>query len=167
MHLLLSRFASRVTARSRLLVGLLAAASLLVFVAPASAASLTTTVSPHQITIGHRFTLTVKGISDPDPTGEGQLQAVQVWSQKASTRCASTSSLENARSYSSRRLRTYVNPGAFNFVSHVRTNVLGTRRICAYLDTGPNTSPVLTAGTTYKVVLPLCTRTRRTHCRRR
>ena len=80
---------------------------------------------------------------------------------------ASESSLENARSYSSRRLRTYVNPGAFNFVSHVRTNVLGTRRICAYLDTGPNTSPVLTAGTTYKVVLPLCTRTRRTHCRRR
>ena len=133
MHLLLSRFASRVTARSRLLVGLLAAASLLVFVAPASAASLTTTVSPHQITIGHRFTLTVKGISDPDPTGEGQLQAVQVWSQKASTQCAATSSLESARSYSSTRLRTYVTPGVFLFTRHVTVRILGARRICAYL----------------------------------
>jgi hypothetical protein len=166
MHRLPSGFVTHIAARSRLLVGLLAATSLLVFVAPASAASLSTTVSPRQITIGHRFTLTIKGISDPDPTGAGQRQAVQVWSQKASTRCAATSSLENARSYSSVRLRTYVNPGAFNFVKHVRTRVLGTRRICAYLDTGPNTSPVLTAGTTYKVVLPLCTRTRRHNCRR-
>ncbi len=141
-------------------VGLLATVALLVFAVPASASSLFVTVTPTIVRINHQYTLKVRGSSD------GPRQAVQVWSQEASTRCAATSSLENARRYSSTRLRTYVSPGPFLFTQHVNARALGPRRICAYLDNGPNTSPQLTAGATYVVKLPKCTRFRRTNCSR-
>jgi hypothetical protein len=146
--------------RNRPLVALLAIVGLLVFAVPASASSLFVSVTPSVVRINNQYTLKVRGSSD------GPRQAVQVWSQKASTRCAATSSLENARSYSSRRLRTYVNPGPFLFTRHVTVRILGARRICAYLDNGPNTAPQLTAGATYVVKLPKCTRFRRHNCSR-
>jgi hypothetical protein len=152
-----SGFASGVSARSRLLAGLLAAVGLLVFAGPASASSLSVNVSPSIVKLGNRYTLTIRGSSD------GPQQAVQVWSQKASTQCAPTSSQEFARRNATKRLRQYVPPGPFLFVKHVRANRLGARRICAYLDNGPNSPPQLTAGTTYKI-LPPCTRFRRRHC---
>jgi hypothetical protein len=160
MHSQPSRSILDLSLRSRLLVGLLAAMGLLVFVAGASASSLSATVTPSTITVGKKFTLKVKGSSD------GPRQAVQVFSQKASTSCAATSSLEFFRSYSSTRFRTYINPGPFSFTQHVTTSTVGNRRICAYLDKGPRTTPQLTAGAKYKVVLPRCTRTRRHNCTR-
>ena len=160
MHSALFRTPSGRSHRSRPLVGLLAIVGLLVFAVPASASSLFVTVTPTVVRINHQYTLKVRGSSD------GPRQAVQVWSQKASTRCAATSSLENARSYSSTRLRTYVNPGPFLFTRHVNARALGPRRICAYLDNGPNTSPQLTAGASYVVKLPRCTRFRRHNCSR-
>jgi hypothetical protein len=159
--------------RRRPLVGLLVTAGLLVFAVPASASSLFVSVTPTTVRINHQFTLTIRGSSDvpapcsSDPTSPlPRCHAVQVWSQKASTRCAATSALENARSYSSTRLRTYVRPGPFLFTRHVTARALGYRRICAYLDNGPNTSPQLKAGARYVVRLPRCTRFRRTHCSR-
>jgi hypothetical protein len=139
---------------------LLTTVGVLAFAVPASASSLFVTVTPTVVRINHQFTLKVRGTSD------GPHQAVQVWSQKASTRCAATSSLENARTYSSTRLRTYVSPGPFLFTSHVNARALGGRRICAYLDNGPNTAPQLTAGARYVVKLPRCTRFRRHNCSR-
>lgn len=155
-----SRSSSDRSHRRRLLVGLLTTVGVLAFAVPASASSLFATVTPTVVRINHQFTLKVRGTSD------GPHQAVQVWSQKASTRCAATSSLENARTYSSTRLRTYVSPGPFLFISQVNARALGGRRICAYLDNGPNTAPQLTAGATYVVKLPKCTRFRRHNCSR-
>jgi hypothetical protein len=160
MHSQPSRSTSGRSRRTRLLVGLLTTVGVLAFAVPASASSLFVTVTPTVVRINHQYTLKVRGTSD------GPRQAVQVWSQKASTRCAATSSLENARTYSSTRLRTYVSPGPFLFTSHVNARALGARRICAYLDNGPNTSPQLTAGATYVVKLPKCTRFRRHNCSR-
>jgi len=161
-----SRSASGRSHRNRLLVGLLTTVGLLAFAVPASASSLSVTVTPTVVRLNHQFTLKVRGSSDGPLTPDGSRQAVQVWSQKASTRCAATSALENARSYSSTRLRTYVNPGPFSFTSHVTARALGGRRICAYLDYGPNTSPQLRAGASYVVKLRKCTRTIRTKCSR-
>ena len=160
MHSQPSRPASGRSHRTRPLVGLLATVGLLVFAVPASASSLFVSVTPTIVRINHQYTLKVRGTSD------GPRQAVQVWSQKASTRCAATSSLESARTYSSTRLRTYVSPGPFLFIQHVNARALGPRRICAYLDNGPRTAPQLTAGATYVVKLPKCTRFRRTNCSR-
>jgi hypothetical protein len=166
MHFQPSRPTSDRSHRSRLLVGLLTTVGVLAFAVPASASSLSAIVTPTIVRINHQFTLKVRGTSDGPLTPDGSRQAVQVWSQKASTRCAATSALENARSYSSTRLRTYVNPGPFSFTSHVNARALGGRRICAYLDYGPNTSPQLRAGASYTVKLPRCTRFRRHNCSR-
>ena len=160
MHSQPSRYSAGRSHRRRPLIGLLVTVGLLVFAVPASASSLFVSVTPTTVRINHQFTLTIRGSSD------GPRQAVQVWSQKASTQCAATSSLENARSYSSTRLRTYINPGPFLFTRHVTARALGYRRICAYLDNGPNTSPQLKAGARYVVRLPRCTRFRRTNCSR-
>ena len=160
MHSISFRSPSGRSHRSRLLVGLLATTGLLVSTASASASSLLVTVTPTTVRINHQYTLKVKGSSD------GPRQRVRVYSQRTWTRCASTSAQEVARSYSSLRLGTFVNPGPFQFTQHVNANRLGNRRICAYLDYGPNTSPQLTASARYVVKLPLCTRFRRTHCSR-
>lgn len=146
--------------RGRFVVGLLAALGLLVFATAASASSLSVTVTPSSITLGKKYTLKVKGSSD------GPRQAIQVFSQRSLKPCAATSSLELALPYSFVRFRTYITPGPFSFTQHVVTNAAGKRRICAYLDNGPRTSPQLTAGARYTVVLPRCTRTRRHNCRR-
>ncbi|MDX6661580.1 MAG: hypothetical protein QOJ55_2402 [Solirubrobacteraceae bacterium] len=166
MHSQPSRSVSERSRRTRFLVGLLTTVGLLAFAVPASASSLFVTVTPTVVRINHQFTLKVRGTSDGPLTPDGSRQAVQVWSQKASTSCAATSSLENARTYSSTRLRTYINPGPFLFTSHVNARALGGRRICAYLDYGPNTSPQLRAGARYVVKLPRCTRFRRHNCSR-
>ena len=152
--------------RNRPLVGLLAIVGLLVFAVPASASSLLVTVTPTTVRINHQYTLKVKGSSDGPADPNGPSQRVRVYSQRTWTRCASTSAQEVARSYASLRIGTFVNPGSFQFTQHVTANRLGQRRICAYLDYGPNTSPQLTANARYVVKLPLCTRFRRTNCSR-
>src|SRR2546423_10445945 len=152
--------------RNRLLVGLLARVGLLVFAVPASASSLLVTVTPTAVRINHVYTLKVKGSSDGPAVPNGSRQRVRVYSQRTWTRCASTSAQEVARSYASLRFGTFVNPGPFQFTQHVNANRLGQRRICTYLDYGPNTSPQLTASATYTVKLPKCTRFRRHNCSR-
>ena len=166
MHSQPSRPTSDRSHRRRPLVVLLATVGLLVFAASASASSLLVTVTPTTVRINHVYTLKVRGSSDGPAVPNGPRQRVRVYSQRTWTRCASTSAQEIARSYSSLRLGTFVNPGPFQFTQHVNANRLGNRRICAYLDYGPNTSPQLTASARYVVKLPLCTRFRRTNCSR-
>jgi len=150
----------------RLLAGLLATVDLLVFAVPASASSLLVTVTPLTVRLNHVYTLKVKGSSDGPAVPGGPSQRVRVYSQRTWTRCASTSAREVARSYSTLRFGKFVNPGPFQFTQHVTANVLGNRRICAYLDYGPNTSPQLKATVAYTVKLRKCTRTIRTRCSR-
>ena len=166
MHSALFRSPSGRSHRSRPLVGLLATLGLLVFAVPASASSLFVTVTPTVVRINHQYTLKVRGSSDGPAVPNGPNQRVRVYSQRTWTRCASTSAQEVARSFASLRIGTFVNPGPFQFTQHVTANRLGQRRICAYLDYGPNTSPQLRASATYTVKLPKCTRFRRHNCSR-
>jgi hypothetical protein len=139
---------------------------MLAFAVPASASSLLVTVTPTTVRIDHHYTLKVKGSSDGPAVPNGPRQRVRVYSQRTWTPCASTSAQQVARSFSSLRLGTLVNPGPFQFTQHVHANRLGQRRICAYLDYGPNTSPQLRATAAYTVKLPKCTRSRRHNCSR-
>jgi hypothetical protein len=147
------------TFRNLLIVGLVASTGLLALAASASAASLTVSASPSQVTLGKKVKLTVKGVADL----RGR---VTMFTQPKSPRCAANPRSENNRASSGLRLNNTISAGAFSFAPKVTTGVLGQRRACAYLDTGPFTTPVAVATTTYKVVLPLCRHGQTRHCRR-
>ena len=145
--------------RNLLILGLVASAGLFVIAASASAARLTVSASPSQITLGKKVKITVTGLADV----RGR---VTMFTQPKSPACAPNPRAENNRASSGLRLNKTLSPGAFSFAPKITTGVVGNRRACAYLDTGPFTTPVAVATTTYKVVLPLCRRGQKRGCRK-
>lgn len=141
----------------------LAGAAALVFTASASAASLSTTVTPGQVTVNHRFVIKVAGIGNPDD----ESQRVIAWTQPRTPACKSTYLSEYlAVRRASPKIAADVGTDPFSLTQGIRANVLGRRRVCSYLYSVDTHATLLTSTATYKVVLPLCHRRGQRHCRR-
>ena len=148
--------------RGLVVLGLVTGAALL-FSAPASAAVMTTTVTPSQVTFNHSFRIKVAGIGNPDD----ESQRVLAWTQPRTPTCKSTY-LANyiAIGRKSPKIAEDVGIDPFSITAGpFRANVLGKRRVCAYLYSVDTHATLLVSTATYRVVLPLCHRRGQRNCR--
>jgi hypothetical protein len=149
--------------RGVVVAGLITGAGL-VFAAPASAAVMTTTVTPSQVTVNHYFRIKVAGIGNPDD----ESQRVLAWTQPRTPTCKSTY-LANYIAIGRRSPKIAEDVGTFPFSItsiRIKANVLGKRRVCAYLYSVDTHATLLVSTARYTVVLPLCHRRGQRNCRR-
>ena len=150
--------------RALAVLGLLTVAGLL-YAVPASAASLTTTVTPSKVIVNHHFVIKVAGVGNPDD----ETQRVLAWTQPGSSQCKSDYLAEYAAvRHAPPKVATTVGTSPFSLRSaSIRANVLGSRRVCTYLYSVDTHTTLLTSVATYKVQLPLCHRRHQRGCRHR
>jgi hypothetical protein len=146
-------------------MGFLAAAASLALAAPASAATLSAGVSPTTVTVSKTFKVTLNGVGDNVTDVQ---QRVVVWTQPKTPGCSSNANAEFAKLRGKNPIIFRdISAGPFRIQKSIRANVLGKRRVCAYLYDQGSASNTLAFGTaTYKVVLPLCHRGQTRGCRR-
>jgi hypothetical protein len=146
--------------RTVVILGLAVAASLAV-TASASAASLTASVSPSKVTVGHYFTIKLTGAGVPNDA-----ERAIAFSQPNSPACGATPQIEGNRYRY--RISTVVSDTPFAVTKTLKASAsnLGKRRVCGYLYSTDAGVTLLQATTTYKIQLPLCHRGQRRGCRR-